>query len=261
MILDLLARGRTYSYGPDRSQRADLRLPPGAGPHPVIVLIHGGSWQARWGRAVMRPLAGDLLRRGWATWNIEYRRVGGGGGWPSTFADVAAAVDMLADLPAPLDLGRVELLGHSAGGHLALWAAARGNLPAGAPGFREDGPRVQPRRVIVQAGVCDLSGAHRRWHGGVVDALMGGAPAQLPERYGAGDPLLLLPLPMPALLLHGTEDGLVSVELSRSYERAALAAGSEVELVEIAGRHGAHRAHIDPRGAAWAQVAARLSQA
>ena len=251
-------RGRTYSYGPDRSQRAELHLPAGAGPHPVIIAIHGGSWRARYGRIVMRALIGDLRRRGWAVWNIEYRRVGNGGGWPATFADVAAAIDHLAELDAPLDLAEVSLLGHSAGGHLALWAASRAALPAGAPGRIDGQPRVSVQRVIAQAGVCDLAGGYRRWSGDAVGALMGGSPEQLPERYAAGDPACLLPLSMPALLVHGTLDETVSVELSRSYATAARAAGGEVELVEIAGAAGHHRAHIDPRGEAWAAVTRRL---
>jgi acetyl esterase/lipase len=260
LILDLLAGGRTIRYGADRSQRADLYLPKDAGPHRVMVLLHGGSWQARYGRIVMRGLAGDLLRRGWAVWNVEYRRVGNGGGWPHTFADVAAAVDHLPEVRAPLDLQRVTLLGHSAGGHLALWAAARERLPPGAPGFRAGGPRVRPHGVIAQAGVCDLAGAYARWHGGAAGVLMGGGPEQFPERYAVGDPRGLVPLSMPALLIHGTADRTVSIELSRSYARADGDAGGQVELVELAGAAGAHRAHIDPRGAAWAEVTRRLPQ-
>ena len=272
LIVDFLARGRTYSYGSDRSQRADLYLPaaagrrsgrasgpgPGSGPHPVIVLIHGGSWTARYGRAVMRGLAGDLRRRGWAVWNIEYRRVGDGGGWPATFDDVAAAIDHLPELDAPLDLERVTVLGHSAGGHLALWAAGREHLPAGASGHIVGAPRVRLERVVAQAGVCDLADAHRRWGGGAVRALMGGSPEELPERYAVGDPMRLLPLSVPALLVHGTLDDTVSVKLSRNYERAARAAGGQVELVEVPGEAGRHRAHIDPRGLAWAEVTRRL---
>lgn len=259
LFFDVLKRGRTYRYGPDRSQRADLHLPSGSGPYPVMVLIHGGSWTARYGRIVMRGLVADLVRHGWAAWNIEYRRLGNGGGWPATFADVAAAVDHLALLDAPLDLERVSVLGHSAGGHLALWAAGREQLPAGTPGFIDGGPPVRIARVISQAGVCDLAGAYERWHGGAARALMGGSPHERPERYAAGDPMRLLPLRMPALLVHGTLDETVSVELSRSYERAARAAGGDVELVEIAGAAGRHRAHIDPRGEAWAAVTARLN--
>lgn len=261
LILDLLKRGRTFSYGPERSQRADLHLPGGPGPHPLTVLIHGGSWTDRYGKIVMRGLAGDLLRRGWAVWNIEYRRVGGGGGWPVTFADVAAAIDYLPRVSAPLDLHGVTVIGHSAGGHLALWAAARRQLPEGAPGHLAGDPPVRIARVIAQAGVCDLAGAYRRWRGGAVLGLMGGPPEDLPERYAAGDPMHLLPLPMPALLVHGTLDQTVSIELARNYERAARAAGSEIELVEIPGAAGRHRAHIDPRGQAWAAVTSRLHAA
>jgi acetyl esterase/lipase len=258
LLLDLLTPGHTFSYGPDRSQRADLRLPPGEGPHAVMVLIHGGSWQAHHGRTVMRGLVGALLRLGWATWNIEYRRVGNGGGWPATFEDVAAAIDHLPELDEPLDLSHVSVLGHSAGGHLALWAASRDRLERGAPGFGEEGPRVRPRQVIAQAGVCELVHAYRRWGGGAVRALMGGGPEEVPERYAVGDPLSLIPPSMPVLLVHGTLDETVSVKFSRGYKRAVNAAGGEAELVEIEGPAGRHRAHIDPRGAAWAAVTARL---
>jgi acetyl esterase/lipase len=283
MILDFLSRGRSHRYGPHASQRADLYLPSGRGPHPVMVLIHGGSWSKRYGKIVMRGLAGDLVRRGWAVWNIEYRRLEAGGGWPTTFADVAAAIDQLAALEDPrLDLERVTLLGHSAGGHLALWAAGRPNLPAGAPGAPDgppsradlaDGPpssdpshdppppdssRVRPLRVISMAGVADLGLAYRLWHGGAARALMGGSPEEVPERYAAGDPIRLLPLSIPALIVHGVLDETVSIRLSRSYVDATRAAGGEIELVEIQGPAGSHRAHIDPRGDAWAAVVHRL---
>jgi acetyl esterase/lipase len=260
LLLDFLRPGREHRYGAHRSQRAELHLPRGSGPHPVMVVIHGGSWQARYGKVVMRGLVADLVRRGWAAWNIEYRRVGNGGGWPTTFADVAAAIDHLARIDAPIDLARCSVLGHSAGGHLALWAASRGGVPAGAPGHLDGAPAVTLRRAIVQAGVCDLAGAYARWRGGAVRALMDGAPEELPERYAAGDPIALVPADVPVLLVHGVVDDVVSIELSRGYAAAASAAGAEVELVEIAGRAGRHRAHIDPRGAAWAAVAVRLGE-
>jgi acetyl esterase/lipase len=260
LLLDMLRRGRAHRYGPERSQCADLHLPPGAGPHQVMIAVHGGSWQARYGKIVMRGLANDLVRRGWGVWNIEYRRVGAGGGWPATFEDAAAAVDHLAELAHPaLDLDRVSLLGHSAGGHLALWLAGRENLPPGAPGYRDGPPAVRLRRVIAQAGVCDLAGAYARSaHGGAAGALMGGSPEQLAGRYAVGDPICLLPLAIPALLVHGTLDETVSIELTRNYARAAHEAGTQVELVEIPGAAGSHRAHIDPRGRAWAAVTSRL---
>jgi acetyl esterase/lipase len=259
LILDFLSRGQSHRYGPHASQRADLYVPREPGPHPVFVLIHGGSWHKRYGRVFMRWLGGDLLRRGYAVWNIEYRRLGGGGGWPATFADVAAAIDYLAAIEDPrLDLERVTLLGHSAGGHLALWAAGRPNLPTGAPGAIDGAPRVRPRRVISQAGVADLGLAYRLWRGGAARALMGGSPEEVPERYAAGDPIRLLPLEIPALLVHGVLDETVSIELSRAYAEAARAAGGEVELVEVEGPAGSHRAHLDPRGAAWAAVTEHL---
>jgi acetyl esterase/lipase len=254
----LLRRGRTVSYGPDPSQCADLNVPAAPGPHPVMVLLHGGSWQARYGKRVMRGLLGDLLARGWATWNVEYRRVGNGGGWPETFLDVAGAIDHLPALDAALDLDRVSVLGHSAGGHLALWAAGRGRLAPAAPGAFDGQPTVRLRAVISQAGVCDLSTSARRVPGGAAATLIGGGPDELPERYAAADPMLLLPTGVPVLLVHGVADQTVSVDYSRSYAQAARASGDEVELVEIAGEAGSHRAHIDPRGEAWAAVTRRL---
>jgi acetyl esterase/lipase len=251
LILDFLTRGKSYSYGAHRSQRADLYLPRGAGPHPVMAMLHGGSWQKRYGKVVMRGLAGDLVRRGWAVWNIEYRRVGEGGGWPETFEDVAAAIDMLVEPDAPIDREAISVLGHSAGGHLALWAAGRELIPVGSPGA---GPAVTLKRAIGQAAVCDLAGAYSLWHGGAVRSLMGGSPEDLPERYEVADPMGLIPKDLPMLLVHGTLDATVSVQLARSYAQRAQELGAEVELVEIEGEAGAHRAHIDPRGQAWTAV-------
>jgi acetyl esterase/lipase len=260
LLLDFLRPGRSHRYGPHRSQRAELHLPRGAGPHPLMVVIHGGSWRTRYGKVVMRGLVADLVRRGWAAWNIEYRRLGNGGGWPATFADVAAAIDHLVTLDAPVDLARCSVLGHSAGGHLALWAASRGRVPAGAPGHVDGAPPVALRQAIVQAGVCDLAGAYVRWRGGAARELMGGGPEEVPERYAAGDPIELVPADVPVLLVHGIVDEVASIELSRSYAESAAAAGGEVELVEIAGAAGRHRAHIDPRSEAWAAVSSRLRQ-
>jgi acetyl esterase/lipase len=251
LILDFMTRGRSYRYGPERSQRGDLYLPRGAGPHPVMAVLHGGSWQKRYGKLVMRGVGADLVRRGWAVWNIEYRRLGEGGGWPATFEDVGRAIDHLARLDAPLDLDGVSVLGHSAGGHLALWAAGRHRLPEGAPGAA---PAIEIKRAIGQAPVSDLAGAYRQWHGGAARALMGGSPEDFPERYSIGDPLELVPLGMPTLLVHGVRDVTVSIAVSRRYAERSLERGGSVELVEIEGEAGAHRAHIDPRGEAWAAV-------
>ena len=252
LIVDFLARPREIAYGSHRSQRADLHLPRTPGPHPVIVAIHGGSWGSTYGKIIMRGAAATLARRGWAVWNIEYRRLGRGGGWPASFEDVAAAVDHLAELDAPLDLARVAGLGHSAGGQLVVWAASRYKLGPGSVGA---GPRVRFAAAVSQAGVVDLAGAQARSPHGSVAALMGGSPADVPDRYAVGDPIRLVPLDLPVLLVHGTKDATVSVERSRAYAAAARAAGGAVELVEIPGDAGRHRAHIDPRGPAFAVAA------
>jgi acetyl esterase/lipase len=222
------------------------------------VLLHGGSWQARYGKLVMRGLAGDLRRRGWAVWNVEYRRIGRGqgGGWPATFEDVAAAIDMLAEVTAPLDLARVVAIGHSAGGQLALWAAGRGRLVAGDPGA---GPRVTIAAAASQAGVVDLEASYRSgWS--AVRALMGGGPDELPERYRVADPMAHIPLPIPVLLVHGSEDAVVTIARSRGYAQADHAAGGTARLIEVAGRAGRHRAHVDPRGWAWQAVTGWLAE-
>lgn len=257
LLVDLARQPPVHRYGEHPCQRADLHLPRGRGPHPVIVTIHGGGWGARWGKIVMRGLAADLARRGHAVWNIEYRRIGRGqgGGWPATFADVAAAIDHLEQLDAPLDLARVTLLGHSAGGQLAVWAAGRAALPAGMPGAE---PRIMPVGVIAQAAMLDLSAAHNANPRGIVAWLLGGVPAEIEQRLAIVDPVRRVPLAVPALLVHGSEDRVVPVRHSRSYAAAARRAGGEVELVELPGVAGEHRRHIDPASPAWAQVTRRL---
>lgn len=209
-------------------------MPPGEGPFPVAVAIHGGYWRARYTKRIQKPAATDLVRRGLAVWNIEYRRLGGGGGWPATFEDVAAAIDLLAELRDPrLDLERVTVVGHSAGGQLALWAAAR-----------RDRGRVRIARVCAQAGVCDMASA-----GNAARELMGGGPDEVPERYAQADPMRLVPIGVPILLVHGAADETVPVKRSRRFAEAARAAGDDVTLIEP--NPGGHRVHVDPRSEAW----------
>lgn len=240
IALSALTRPERHRFGGDPSQVADLHLPSGPGPHPVAVVLHGGYWQTRYGKLVCRPLARDLARRGWAVWNLEYRRLGtgrgGGGGWPQTFADVADGVDALADVDAPLDLSRVDLVGHSAGGQLALWAARRPLLPAGAVGAA---PRVAARRVVALAPVTDLQRA--RVH---AEQLLGGTLEQVPDRWEQADPVRAGAPGVPALVVHPTQDETVPVTRSRTY-----AERSGVPLQETPGRH---RDAIDPASAAWA---------
>lgn len=241
-----------HRYGEHPRQVADLHRPSGAGPHPVVVVLHGGYWQTPYTKLIMRPLCVDLARRGYAAFNVEYRRLGReGGGWPQTFDDVARAIDHLADpgmSAADLDLARVTLLGHSAGGQLALWAAGRAELPAGAPGAA---PRVAPDRVLAMAPVCDLESAGRP-----ARMLLGGGPAEVPERWRQADPMRRIPLGVPVAIVHAHGDETVSVRRSRQYVTVARAAGADVTLHEPA---GGHRDPIDPSSAAWRIAAQWLS--
>jgi acetyl esterase/lipase len=247
IVLDLFARTQHHRYGPHRQQRADLYVPrDGAGPHPVAILIHGGYWRATYGKIVMKPLAADLVRRGYAAWNIEYRRVGRrqGGGYPMTFDDVANAIDRLAELEDPrVDMSDVTFIGHSAGGHLGLWAASR------------DGePRVEPSRVIAQAPITNLVSV-----GSAAHVLMGGGPREHPDRYAQSDPMQLLPVGKPLLLVHGADDATIPIKRTRDYAAAARAAGDDVTLIEPS--PGGHRSHLDPRSAAWRAAVEWLEQA
>jgi acetyl esterase/lipase len=248
-----------YRYGDGEDRWADLRVPHGTPPVPVAVLLHGGFWRLPWAADLMHALTGDLHRSGWATLNVEYRRVGArGGGWPATFVDVAAAIDLLADVApsAGLDLGTVVAIGHSAGGHLALWLAARRTLPPGAPGAR---PMVLPTAVVALAAVSNLvDAAAGELGGGAAAELLGGPPAAVPGRYAATSPRERLPLRVPQLVVHGTRDDTVPVSMSEEYAAAAAAAGDDVELVTVAG--GDHAELIDPTSRGWASVVAWLDR-
>lgn len=262
---------RRHAYGPAWDQFADLRLPSSSatpGPDharvhrsprglPVAVVIHGGFWRDHRGLDMVEHLAADLSERGWATWNLEYGRVGGRGGWPTTLTDVAAGIDALADV-APdhdLDLDRVVTIGHSAGGHLALWAAARPALPDDAPG---SGPRVVPVGVVSLAGVADLHAAARDDLGeGATPGFLGGSPDEVGDRYEVASPARWLPLGVPQVLVHGDDDEHVPVAHGRDHRSQALAAGDEVVLVEVPG--GDHFVVIDVDDPAWERAMAALA--
>ncbi len=248
---------KTVGYGTDPNQYGDLRLPQGAGPFPVVVLIHGGYWRAGFGLDLMDGLANDLTRRGYATWNIEYRRVGQkGGGYPGTLEDVAAAVDFLTELAKshPLDAKRVAIVGHSAGGHLAAWAAGRARLPAGAPGAN---PGVTPLVTVPLAGVLDLVAAYALNSGnGAAAEFMRASPEDEPGRYMNASPMSLLPTGSSLIIVHGALDAVVPRTQSDSYYAAATAAGDKADLLVIDGAD--HFDVIDPASYAWNRVAQRL---
>jgi acetyl esterase/lipase len=243
---------RRYIYGPHPAQAADLHLPDGV-PVASALLVHGGFWRAVYDRFQSEPLAADLVGRGWAVWNLDYRGVGAGiasgGGWPRTYQDVAAAADLFADVavehrmpPAP------AVIGHSAGGALALWLAGRHRLPAGFPGAA---PRLRPAAVVAQAAVCDLvAAATDRLGAGAVQDLMGGAePVDRPADYAAANPAALLPLGVPTLLVTGDADDMVPHGQSLAYAAAARAAGDDVTLHVEPG--AGHMAPIDPDSLLW----------
>src|SRR5689334_22317867 len=233
------------SYGPDPAQFLELTLPEGEGPAPVAVVLHGGFWRAAYGVELARPLAAELAAAGWAAIAVEYRRVGDGdgGGWPQTCADVAAALDALPGLaPGRLDLAAVVVIGHSAGGHLAAWAAGRGRLPEGAPGAA---PRVRVTAAVLQAGVLDLVLAHEQQLGaGAVRDFLGADPADVP----AADPVRLLPTGADLLCVHGAGDETVPLSQSERYAQRAAAAGDAVEVRVVPGDH---MSVIDPTGEAF----------
>jgi acetyl esterase/lipase len=240
----------SVAYGDHPHAVANVHLPSReGGPWPCVVLVHGGFWRSGWDRTLMTPLAHDLARRGVAAWNIEFRRVGQeGGGWPGTFEDVAAAVDHLAKVEQ-VDTARVATCGHSAGGHLALWLAARHRLASGVGAS----PRVRPLAAVSQGGICDLERAWRDDLGdGAVEALLGPL-AEGSERLAAASPAALTPLDVPQLLLHGSEDDVVLLSQSRDYcARDPLA-----ELLELEGAD--HFDVIDVDHEAWAAAREWLS--
>ncbi|MFD1705187.1 alpha/beta hydrolase family protein [Siminovitchia sediminis] len=232
------------AYGTNENQFGDLRIPEGSGPFPVAIIIHGGFWRAAFDLEQMNQLADALTNHGVAAWNVEYRRVGQeGGGWPGTFLDIAKAADHLRVLAKsyPLDMTRVIAVGHSAGGHLASWLAARHKLPADSELYTSDHP-LPLKGVISLAGVCDLELMHdihqmKETLYGIVDNptrdFIGGKPEEQKRRYQDGSPRELLPIGVPHVLIHGTLDVNVPVGLSEHFERAAAQSGDSVTLKTI----------------------------
>ncbi|MEV1286711.1 alpha/beta fold hydrolase [Micromonospora sp. NPDC049679] len=236
----------TVRYGEHPDQVADVRLPAGdhdAPPRPLVVVIHGGFWRAEYDRTHTGPLAADLAARGYPVAQLEYRRTGQpGGGWPGTFEDVANGIAALPRLVSTVVAGPPILLGHSAGGHLAIWYATTG---------------AAVRGVVALAPVADLAeGYELDLDGGAVAALLGGGPEEVPERYVAADPTLRVPPQSPTVVIHGELDRQVPAEMSRRYAARARADGGDVTLIALP--ESEHFGLIDPLSSAWPRVTEAL---
>ena len=265
-------------YGPHASQRTDVYLPGGPGPHPVVALLHGGFWRSSHGRDQMRPLALDLVSKGFAVVNLEYRRLGEpGGGWPGTLLDCVAGVEFTGWPTGPaaaadpqgnghlakLDVERVAIVGHCAGGHLAVWAAAWlcGLLFPG-----RQTKQVVVRAVVCLAGVLDLREAARDaldcWKHPLPAAVefVGGYPDTVDGRYRLGSPIELLPIgrEVAQLLLHGEDDKVVPIQQSVRYARLAAAAGDRVLVSRYPGT--GHFEMLDPAHESWRAAIAHLRE-
>jgi acetyl esterase/lipase len=246
------------AYGKDENQFGDLRVPSGAGPHPVVILIHGGCWKADF--ATLRdlaPMADALKTDGIATWNIEYRRLSqSGSGWPGTYLDVSKSVDYLRSIATDkkLDLNRVVIVGHSAGGQLAMWVAARPRLSSGSALYVKDPLPI--RGVIDLAGTGDMEAfihfEQHGCHGAVVEEMLGGKPADVPERYAQVSAIKRLPLGIPQVLIWGRDDDIAPIWLGERYALAAKRAGDPVRLVSIP--DVAHLEIASPLATTWPAV-------
>lgn len=265
--LPLPDAGEKIAYGDDAEQFGELRLPvkagAKAGPYPVIVLLHGGCWLNEFDYRYMTRLAAVLTEQGYATWTPEFRRVGdASGGWPNTLLDAAKATDYLAVLVKqhPLDLSKVVTVGHSAGGQLALWLAARRKLPADSPLYSAHPLAIHG--VIGLDAITDLAtyriGPPDSCHS-AVDPLMDGTPQTQPRRYAESSPMALLPLGVPQWLVQGEEDPIVSTVSVRSYVAAATHAGDRVTLLTQPG--AGHFESAVPVGPAWKAVLMAVQKA
>jgi acetyl esterase/lipase len=231
-------------YGPEPLQFGDLRLPDGPGPHPVVMMIHGGYWQAIYNLTHAGHLCVDLAAHGIATWNVEYRRIGDpGGGWPGAFEDVRAAFEHLPALAAghPLDLDRVVIMGHSAGGQLTLLLAREVTLPL--------------RAAVSLSGVVDLRSTDSQGDdNGLITRMLGGRPNAVAQLWDDASPSAHLPLRARYLLVCGTED--IHWGPNERFAERARAAGDDVELVPLPG--AGHFELVDPVAPEWAVIRARL---
>lgn len=229
-------------YGAGSRQRGEWWVPAGrTAPGPLVVLVHGGYWRSEYDLHLEDAVAADLAGRGLLVWNIDYAP--SDQHWPATLVDAAAGYDaaFTGRFGRLVDRSRVAVVGHSAGGHLALWLASRSRLPLGAPGA---GEHVVPALAVPQAPVAALARAQELGLGaGAVAALLGGSPAQVPERYAVADPVALAPTGVPTTIVHGTGDDVVPISQSEDY----VAVSPSTRLVRVP---GGHFEHLDPASVA-----------
>ncbi len=253
-------------YGESALQFAELFLPEGAGPFPVVILIHGGFWKTVAGLTDLHPLSRYLAKAGFAVWNIEYRRVGdAGGGWPGTLQDVASAADYVNVLATkyPVDPKAVVSAGHSAGGHLALWLAARHKLSTASILYQPS-----PLKLAAAISLAGISDLHQAWDlklgKGIVSAVsavsdfLGGSPQEIPDIYAQSSPAELLPLNTAQLLIHGTLDDFVPLRMSENYLEQASLAGDKVQLIRLQDED--HMQLVSSSSSAWEILARALHQ-
>lgn len=247
-----------FSYGADPNQVGDLRVPSGPGLHPVVILIHGGCWKADYSTLRdLAPMADELKTKGVATWNLEYRRLPQvGSGWPGTYLDVGTGVDYLRSIAAQhhLDLSRVIVLGHSAGGHLAMWVSARSRLHRESPLYVAKPLRI--RGVVDLAGTADMQAfiplEQHGCAGNVVEQMMGGRPDQVSAHYAEASAINMLPLGVPQVLIWGQRDDILPVALGAIYVRTARKAGDHVRFVTLPAL--GHFEIASPLTSAWPAV-------
>lgn len=245
---------KKIAYGVNPFQFGEIRLPKGSGPFPVVMNIHGGFWRSQYSLDHAGHLCAALAEAGIATWNIEYRRLGNpGGGWMGTFEDVGRAADYVPTLADayPLDLDRVIVMGHSAGGHLALWTAARPRFNGNHPLHSSNAFHF--KGVVALAPVADLAMAWQlRLSNNVVGQLLGGSPMSHSDRYALANPIQWVPLGIPQIVVHGARDEIVPIAIADHYVEVARSHGDRciLERLPTAG----HFEVIDPFAPEWGVV-------
>jgi len=243
-------------YGPEEPQFGELSVPEeGKGPFPIVVFIHGGCWLSAYNLDYLSAVCRDLVNEGFAVWAPEYRRVGDeGGGYPNTFADVQKSLEHLRELAQmyPIDAQNIILMGHSAGGHLALWLANQKNLSPNHPLFQKNPLPI--KGVIALAGITDLASYDKVGNdcSSAVARLMGGKPEELSQQYRENSPVFTVPNHIPTRLIHGDRDNIVPIAQSETYADAASKNGDDVRVVRIEG--GGHFDMVYPHSAAWQTI-------